>query len=173
MIREPNICDAFHRARLAQCARRIPILGSHMASANSLRAASINGVRETHRMRSSPSRRASNRPALYGAGVATTISDALRFNSRFDIFRFPFRCNPGTNGGNVEMGLIDKRSLVTLNQRVPGSSSGAPTIDFNHLVGSEVVFEDTFCNRFVELVRLSFRSNFFTAFSASFTSRPR
>jgi hypothetical protein len=45
----------------------------------------------------------------------------------FDIFQFPFRFNPGTNGGNVEMGLINKSFLVTLNQRVPGSSPGAPT----------------------------------------------
>ena len=47
--------------------------------------------------------------------------------ARFDIFQFPFRFNPGTNGGNVEMGLIDKSYLVTLNQRVPGSSPCAPT----------------------------------------------
>ena len=51
-----------------------------------------------------------------------------RGNSRFDIFQFSFRFNPGTNGGNVEMGLIYKSYLVTLNQRVPGSSPGAPTI---------------------------------------------
>jgi hypothetical protein len=31
------------------------------------------------------------------------------------------------NGGNVEMGLINKSYRVTLNQRVPGSSPGAPT----------------------------------------------
>src|ERR1700733_9622874 len=30
------------------------------------------------------------------------------FNSCFDIFEFSFRFNPGTNGGNVEMGLTDK-----------------------------------------------------------------
>ena len=48
-------------------------------------------------------------------------------NSRFDIFQFPFRFNPGTNGGNVEMGLINKRYLLTLNQRVQGSSPCAPT----------------------------------------------
>ena len=42
---------------------------------------------------------------------------------RFDIFQFPFRFNPGTNGGNVEMGLINKSYLVTLNQRVQGSKS--------------------------------------------------
>jgi hypothetical protein len=52
--------------------------------------------------------------------------DAL-LSSRFDIFQFPFQFNPGTNGGNVEMGLI-KSYLMTLNQRVPGSSPGALTI---------------------------------------------
>jgi hypothetical protein len=46
---------------------------------------------------------------------------------RFDIFQFPFRFNPGTNGGNVEMGLINKSYLMTLNQRVAGSSPAAPT----------------------------------------------
>src|SRR3974377_1783724 len=45
---------------------------------------------------------------------------------RFDIFQFPFRFNPGTNGGNVEMGLINKSYLVTLNQRGPGSDPAAP-----------------------------------------------
>src|SRR5262245_60342828 len=57
-----------------------------------------------------------------------------RGNSRFDIFQFSFRFNPGTNGGNVEMGLIYNSYLVTLNQRVPGSSPGAPTIDFARLL---------------------------------------
>ena len=52
-----------------------------------------------------------------------------RLISRFDIFQFPFRFNPGTNRGNVEMGLIDLAYLVTLNQRVQGSSPCAPTID--------------------------------------------
>jgi hypothetical protein len=63
--------------------------------------------------------------------VATTISDATLLNSRFDIFQFPFRFNPGTNRGNVEMGLINKSYLVTLNQRVPGLSPGAPTNKIN------------------------------------------
>jgi hypothetical protein len=49
-------------------------------------------------------------------------------DSRFDIFQFSCRFNPGTNRGNVEMALINKSCLVTLNQRVPGSSPGAPTI---------------------------------------------
>jgi hypothetical protein len=56
-----------------------------------------------------------------------TISAVTLLKSRFDIFHFPFRFNPGTNGGNVEMGLIDKSYLVTLNQRVQGSSPCAPT----------------------------------------------
>jgi hypothetical protein len=62
-----------------------------------------------------------------------TISDATLLNSRFDIFQFPFRFNPGTNGGNVEMGLINKSYLVTLNQRVAGSSRAAPTNKINDL----------------------------------------
>jgi hypothetical protein len=61
------------------------------------------------------------------------FSDAAALNFGFDNFRFPFRFNPGTNGENVEMGLIDKSYLVTLNQRVPGSSPGAPTIFINNI----------------------------------------
>jgi len=56
-----------------------------------------------------------------------------RLISRFDIFQFPFRFNPGTNRGNVEMGLIDLAYLVTLNQRVQGSSPCAPTT-FHHKI---------------------------------------
>ena len=48
-------------------------------------------------------------------------------NSRFDIFQFPIRLNLGTNAGNVEMGLTNKSYLMTLNQRVQGSSPCAPT----------------------------------------------
>ena len=59
--------------------------------------------------------------------IMTIASDAMLLKSRFDIFQFPFRFNPGTNGGNVEMGLINKSYLLTLNQRVQGSSPSAPT----------------------------------------------
>jgi hypothetical protein len=55
-----------------------------------------------------------------------TVSTA-HLDFRFDIFQFPFRFNPGTNGGNVEMGLINKSYLLTLNQRVVGSIPTAPT----------------------------------------------
>ena len=58
---------------------------------------------------------------------------ALLFVSRFDIFRFPFWFNPRTNGGNVEMALIREPYLVTLNQRVQGSSPCAPNTDINSL----------------------------------------
>jgi hypothetical protein len=64
-----------------------------------------------------------------GVGELTIVADTA-LHSRFDIFQFPFRFNPGTNGGNVEMGLINKSYLLTLNQRVPGSSPGAPTTPF-------------------------------------------
>jgi hypothetical protein len=48
--------------------------------------------------------------------------------SRFDIFRLSFRFNPGTNGGNVEMGLINKGYLLTLNQRLgPWVTLGSQT----------------------------------------------
>ena len=60
-------------------------------------------------------------------GRGATAS-GVPLGSRFDIFQFPFRFNPGTNGGNVEMGLINKSYLLTLNQRVQGSSPCAPTI---------------------------------------------
>ncbi len=62
-----------------------------------------------------------HRPAsvLRGAGRTTILGEA---NSGFDNFQLPFRFNPGTNWGNVEMGLKNKSYLMTLNQRVPGSS---------------------------------------------------
>ena len=66
------------------------------------------------------------RDAGMGQGEAT-IARTSQPNFHFDIFQFFCRFNPGTNGGNVEMGLINKSYLVTLNQRVPGSSPGAPT----------------------------------------------
>jgi hypothetical protein len=61
--------------------------------------------------------------------------DAL-LSSRFDIFQFPFQFNPGKNGRNVEMGLIYKSYLMTLNQRLQGSSPCAPTNQINNLVVS-------------------------------------
>jgi hypothetical protein len=57
-----------------------------------------------------------------------TISDAPLLNSRFDILQFSFRFNAGTIGELVEMALINKGYLLTLNQRVTGSSPVAPTI---------------------------------------------
>ena len=40
------------------------------------------------------------------------------------------------------MGLINKSYLVTLNQRVPGSSPGAPTNHFNNLLISALVLKN-------------------------------
>jgi hypothetical protein len=81
--------------------------------------------------------------------VATTISDATLLNSRFDIFQFPFRFNPGTNGGNVEMGLINKSYLVTLNQRVVGSIPTAPTTWFQTTIWIFLIGQNQHFDRFL------------------------
>jgi hypothetical protein len=60
------------------------------------------------------------RPIIKGLSLylrkRTLIGTALP-DFRFDIVQFPFRFNPGTNGKNVEMSLINKSFLVTLNGR--------------------------------------------------------
>ena len=71
------------------------------------------------------------------------------------------------------MGLINNRYLLTLNQRVTGSSPVAPTKQFNNLAKLSGGVFDTLYRHFTVFVRLSFRSNFRTAFSASRTSRPK
>jgi hypothetical protein len=80
-------------------------------------------ARNSHPQRMHPA----NFPATLG--LHKTVAPHLDFC--FDIFQFPFRFNPGTKEGNVEMGLINKGYPVTLNQRVQGSSPCAPT---NHLI---------------------------------------
>ena len=71
------------------------------------------------------------------------------------------------------MGLITKSYLLTLNQRVQGSSPCAPTNLLNNLAKLSGGVFDTLYRHFTVFVRLSFRSNFRTAFSASRTSRPK
>jgi hypothetical protein len=52
--------------------------------------------------------------------VERALIGVVASKTGFDIFQFPFRFNPGTNGVNVEMGLINKSYAVTLSQRVQG-----------------------------------------------------
>ena len=50
------------------------------------------------------------------------------------------------------MGLINKSYLVTLNQRVPGSSPGAPTNHFNNLTNTCMRTECVVCTQFADFV---------------------
>jgi hypothetical protein len=54
---------------------------------------------------------------------------------RFDSINFSFPVNAGTKGEIVEMALMLLHYLPSLNQRVPGSSPGAPTNPIRDLDG--------------------------------------
>jgi hypothetical protein len=82
-------------------------------------------VRVFQRGFTSPNERALGVDIEQSAGERGVHAHCPQFLFRH--FPVSFRFNPGTNGGNVEMRLINESYLLTLNQRVQGSNPCAPT----------------------------------------------